>query len=151
VVVFGLACAATASTACAQGAPAAIGAGLTPTYLRCESLLDPLGIDVHAPRLSWIVESSARGQKQTAYQVLVAGDRDTLARDRGDLWDSGRVASGETAAVVYAGQPLRSHQACYWKVRVWDKDEKPSAWSQPVFWTMGLLDPSDWRQAEWIG
>lgn len=125
--------------------------GLTPGYLRCEYLVDPLGIDVRAPRLSWIVEATARGQQQTAYQVLVAGDRDALTGDRGDLWDSGRVASGETSAIVYAGKPLRSHQPCYWKVRVWDKDAKPSAWSRPALWTMGLLDPSDWGRAEWIG
>jgi alpha-L-rhamnosidase len=139
-----------ARVACAQGAPA-IGAGLTPTYLRCEYLVDPLGIDIRAPRLSWIVESSARGQRQTAYQILVASDRETLARDQGDLWDSGQVAGYETSAIVYAGQPLRSHQPCYWKVRVWDKDRKPSDWSAPALWTMGLLDPADWKEAEWIG
>jgi alpha-L-rhamnosidase len=140
-----------AALARAREEPPAIGDDLTPTDLRCESLVDPLGIDVRAPRLSWIVESSTRGQKQTAYRVLVAGDRETLARDQGDLWDSGRTESGETRAIVHAGQPLRSHQPCYWKVRVWDRDGRPSAWSQPAFWSMGLLDPSDWRHAEWIG
>jgi alpha-L-rhamnosidase len=151
IFVFGLLCIALTSAACAQGAPATIGVGLTPTYLRCEYLIDPLGIDARLPRLSWIVDSTARGQKQTAYQVLVARDRETLARDQGDLWDSGQVASNETSAIVYAGKPLPSHQPCHWKVRVWDKDGKPSAWSPPAFWTMGLLDPSDWKQAEWIG
>ena len=46
---------------------------------------------------------------------------------------------------------LRSHQPCFWKVRVWDKDGRPSAWSKPALWSMGLLDPSDWARAEWIG
>jgi alpha-L-rhamnosidase len=124
---------------------------LTPAYLRCEYLVDPLGIDVRAPRLSWIVESAARAQKQTAYQVLVAGDRESLDRDQGDLWDSGRVDSNKTAAIIYAGRPLRTHQPCHWKVRVWDKDGKPSGWSRPALWTMGLLDPSDWAGAEWVG
>src|SRR5690242_765806 len=138
-------------TTLAREARAADDPLLTPGYLRCEYLVDPLGIDVRAPRLSWIVESTARAQKQTAYQVLVAGDRESLARDQGDLWDSGRVESNETSAVVYAGKPLRSHQPCHWKVRVWDKDGKPSGWSRPAIWTMGLLDPSEWQQAEWIG
>ena len=88
---------------------------------------------------------------QTAYQVLVAGDVETLGRDQGDLWESGRVESDATAAIVYAGKALRSHQPCFWKVRVWDKDGRPSAWSQPANWTMGLLEPSDWAKAEWIG
>src|SRR5262249_45725789 len=89
--------------------------------------------------------------KQTAYQVLVAGDRETLARDQGDLWDSGRVESNETSAITYAGKPLPSHRPCHWKIRVWDKDGKASGWSQPAIWTMGLLERSDWAQAGWIG
>jgi alpha-L-rhamnosidase len=124
---------------------------LTPSDLRCESRIDPLGVDLISPRLSWIVDSAGRSQKQTSYHVLVAGDAEALGRDQGDLWDSGRVNSDETTAVVYAGKPLRTHQPCYWKVRVWDKDGRPSAWSQPALWSVGLLAPSDWGQARWIG
>src|SRR3989304_3046955 len=49
---------------------------LSPTDLRCEYLVNPLGIDVVRPRLSWRLESAkpdARGQRQAAYQVLAAG------------------------------------------------------------------------------
>ena len=63
---------------------------------------------------------------------------------------AGRVASGQSVNVVYAGQPLRSHQSCVWKVRVWDQSRKPSGWSAPASWTMGLLEAGDW-QAKWIG
>ena len=48
------------------------GKGISPAYLRCEYLVDPLGIGESAPRLSWIVESGERGQRQTAYRLLVA-------------------------------------------------------------------------------
>src|SRR6516162_5691564 len=116
--------------------------GLTPSYLRCENRETPLGMDVPAPRLSWIVESLKRGQKQTAYRILVAGSEANLGRDQGDLWDSGRVAGDETTGIEYAGQPLRSHQACFWKVRVWDKEGLPSTWSQPAFWSMGMVEPT---------
>ena len=61
------------------------------------------------------------------------------------------MESDETAAIDYTGKVLHSHQACYWKVRVWDKDDRPSAWSKPALWTMGLLEPQDWAKAEWIG
>src|SRR5438046_10298725 len=86
-------------------------ATLHPTYLRCEYKLDPLGIDVTQPRMSWILESDqpdARDLKQSAYQVLVASSRETLAKDQADLWDSGKVASDETAQIVYRGKPLGS-------------------------------------------
>ena len=62
-----------------------------------------------------------------------------LAADRGDLWDSGRVASDETAHIRYAGAALSSSQQVFWKVRVWDRDGRPSAWSAPATWTMGIL------------
>ena len=90
-----------------------------------------------------------RGAKQTAYQVLVASSPEHLAADQGDLWDSGKVVSDQSIHVAYAGKPLESRMQCYWKVRAWDKDGQPSAWSQPAQWSMGLLKPDDW-QAKWI-
>jgi alpha-L-rhamnosidase len=118
---------------------------------KCENLVDPLGIDVTQPRMSWVLTSPQRGQKQTAYQVLVASSPELLTQRQGDLWDSGRVASDRSIHVAYAGKPLQSRMQCYWKVRVWDKDGKPSAWSEPAFFSMGLLDVADWGGAQWIG
>jgi len=124
--------------------------GLTARNLRCEYLVDPLGIDVAEPRLSWTVHSRARGQMQQAYRILVASTPQLLADDTGDLWDSGRVASDESIQIAYGGAPLGAHMRCYWKVRVWDKDNEPSRWSRPASWTMGLLRQSQWK-ARWIG
>ncbi|MBN2024866.1 MAG: glycoside hydrolase family 78 protein [Pirellulales bacterium] len=135
--------------AAATGATAEDGGALAPRRLRCEYLVDPLGIDVVQPRLSWIVVSPERGQRQTAYRVLVASSPEKLAADQGDLWDTGRVESDQTIHVVYQGSPLESQERCYWKVRVWDRQGQPSAWSEPASWSMGLLDPADWR-AQWI-
>lgn len=117
--------------------------------LRCEYLKDPLGVDSASPRLSWVIQSQQRGQRQTAYQVLVASSPEALNNDRGDLWDSGKVASDETAHIVYAGKLLASRQACCWKVRAWDRDGQPSRWSWRAGWEMGLLQPGDWS-AQWI-
>jgi len=124
-------------------------AALTVTTLKCEYAADPLGIDVPQPRLSWQVASSERGQKQTAWQVLVASSREALAADRGELWDSGLVSGDQTTLITYAGEPLASTQRVFWKVRSWDRDGQPSAWSEAATWTMGLLQPSDWK-ARWI-
>jgi alpha-L-rhamnosidase len=117
--------------------------------LRCEYLNNPLGIDALKPELSWVLRSDDRGQRQTAYQVLVASTPESLQQDKGDLWDSGKVASDQSTFVVYAGKPLTSHLRCHWKVRVWDKDGQPSAWSQPAFWTMGILQPNEWH-GKWL-
>jgi hypothetical protein len=117
--------------------------------LRCEYLANPLGIHEAAPRLSWIMVSGRRSERQTAYRVLVASTPELLTRANGDLWDSGKVSSDESTHVEYAGKPLTSRMRCYWKVQVWDRDGKPGAWSQPQMWSMGLLTPDDWS-AQWI-
>jgi len=93
--------------------------------------------------------SDRRGETQTAYQVLVASAVALLASDKGDLWDSGKVASAATAQVEYAGHALASRSECWWKVRIWDRDGNTSAWSQPASWNMGLLHAADWR-TQWI-
>src|SRR5262245_46203243 len=126
---------------------------LSPTYLRCEYKVDPLGIDVTQPRLSWLLKSDnldIRGQRQSAYQILVASSEQRLAKDQGDLWDSGKVTSDATSQIVYSGKPLVSRTRCFWKVRAFNGDGEPSSWSAPAIWSMGLLEPAEWK-AKWIG
>jgi alpha-L-rhamnosidase len=127
----------------------AADAVLQPTSLHCEYLVNPLGIGETAPRLSWVLESSRRGDRQVAYQVLVASTPESLAKDQGDLWDSKKVDSDENAHVAYAGVPLISHMACFWKVRVWSVLGGEAQWSSSASWTMGLLKADDWT-AKWI-
>jgi alpha-L-rhamnosidase len=133
----------------AAGAPG----GLRPVSLRCEYRVNPLGIDAAAPRLSWKLEATnaaARGLSQSAYQVLVASSEAILMRNQGDLWDTGRMNADTSIQIPYAGKPLSTGQAVWWKVRVWDNNANPSAWSEPARWSMGLLAASDW-EGKWIG
>ncbi len=145
--------------------------------LRCEYLKDPIGIDVAKPRLSWVSEAGSqnaeralansenpgealtgmaagntevRGQRQTAYQVLVASTPELLAKHQGDLWDSGKVESDRSIQVAYEGRPLESRMSCHWKVRVWDQEGKASAWSAPARFVTGKMKPEDWK-GQWIG
>lgn len=117
--------------------------------LRCDGAENPLGIDAAPPRVSWKLHGAARGARQTAWQLLVASSAENLAQNRGDLWDSGRRESDEQLNVPYGGPTLHSAEQVYWKVRVWDRDGQPSAWSEPATWTMGVLAATDW-QARWI-
>lgn len=123
-----------------------------PTSLRCEYLVNPQGIDVTRPRLSWRLsarDSAQRGQRQTAYQILVASTPENLAGDVGDRWDSGPVMSDQSIQVEYAGKALASSEECFWKVRAWDAGGTVSPWSEPARWSMGLLQPGDWT-GRWI-
>jgi alpha-L-rhamnosidase len=125
---------------------------LTPTRLRCEYRANPEGIGETAPRLGWElqVKPDVRGARQTGYEILVASSPKLIKGGRGDLWDTGRIGSDATRQIVYGGKQLSSREQCWWAVRVWDENGNESDWSTPGYWSMGLLQPSDWR-AQWIG
>jgi alpha-L-rhamnosidase len=118
-------------------------------HQRCEYLDNPMGVEATQPRLSWVLVSDQRGDKQTAYQILVASSAGLLAANKGDLWDSGQVKSDESTQISYQGHSLISRQDCFWKIRVWDYQGHPSAWGPVAHWQMGLLKTNDWT-AQWI-
>jgi len=117
--------------------------------ISCEHLPDPVGLGTPFPRLSWVIVSGGFDQVQTAYQVLVASSPDLLNEKKSDLWNSGKVKSNQSILVDYTGKPLSSRDECWWRVRVWDKDGKPSSWSETGFFEIGLLSQDDWK-ANWI-
>ncbi len=139
VLVFG----AVGSTTAIDAAP------LTSVRLRTEYKENPIGIDVREPRLSWQLLSVRRGALQAAYQIQVDSSPAGFRRRDCCLWDTGKIASGRSIQVVYAGPATASHTRYYWRVRVWDSEGEVSAWSEAAFWEMGLLEPEDW-QARWI-
>jgi alpha-L-rhamnosidase len=132
----------TALVAVSASITAPAHAALTVSRLRCEYKTNPLAIDLAKPRLSWIVESKEKGQKQTAYQIMVG-----TAPGKADLWDTGKVLSDETIQIPYDGQALESGQQAFWQVKVWDARGKSSV-SSLAHWTKGL-GANDWK-AQWI-
>ena len=86
---------------------------IQPASLVCEYLTNPLGIDASQPRLSWKLESNKPGQKQTAYQILVASSKQLLDAGKPDLFDSAKVNSDNTANIQYKGKKLISNQKCF--------------------------------------
>lgn len=130
----------------------AFGAGVkAPEALTAEYLKDPVGLDCRAPRLSWkcvATEASAKNLTQSAYHVEVLK---TGGKGNSLVWDSGKVLSSQSLNVAYSGKPLEQSGRYTWRVRVWTPgDEKPSAWSVPSTWIMGVLAPEGWT-AKWIG
>jgi alpha-L-rhamnosidase len=100
--------------------------------------------------LFWQIHSSRRGERQTAYRIMVASDLRLLRQGKADLWDSGKVLSDQSVQIEYGGVARVSRQECFWRVMAWDKDGRPTGWSDTASWTMGLLSGEEW-QAQWIG
>src|SRR6267142_2304657 len=105
-----------------------------PVALECESLITPLGMDAPHPQLSWKLQDSRDGAKQTAYQVQVASNIGLLSVGRPDVWDSGHIASGQSVGVIYGGAALKASTRYFWRVLVWDTDGKPYPPSDTTWW-----------------
>ena len=81
--------------------------------LRCEYRHNPIGIDVEKPRLSWKLDSSRRGAKQTAFQVAAALDDVYILQGKPLLWDTGKIDSDQSIQFPYEGPELQSRQRVY--------------------------------------
>jgi len=123
---------------------------MKPVKLECESLSMPLGMDAQRPMLSWKIQDSRPGARQTAYQIQVGPTAEMVGSGQGDFWDSGRVETDNSQAVPYGGSALEPSKRYYWRVLVWDQNGKASAPSEPSWWETGLLHQENWK-AKWIG
>src|SRR5688572_15788342 len=113
---------------------------LSVARLRWDGRDRPLGLIQFEPRLSWTLSSPSRGERQTAYQVLVASEPSKLMPGKTDLWDSKKVVSADSINVRYGGPSPLARQRAYWTVRVWDSADRPSPFAKASWWEMGLYD-----------
>ena len=131
-----------------QGTEEAAGSG--PVHLQVDNLDRPVGIDDATPRFSWQLRDGAQGARQSAYRVLVATRPELLADGRADVWDSGKVDSGQSLNVKYAGPQIKPSTRYIWRVELWGTDGKEYPASKPEWWETGLLNDGAWK-ADWIG
>ena len=116
---------------------------------RCEHRVNPLGVAVARPRLSWRTmglggQVGWRLQADARLDALVGGQ---ASFDTGDVVG----AAGRCRHLVDAGLPaLRSRERCWWRVMAWNSAGDRTAWSEPAWFEAPLWSPSDWRGA-WIG
>jgi hypothetical protein len=118
--------------------------------LTCEQERNPVGIDTRQPCFSWKTHAVERGFIQSACRILVADAPELLEQDNGNVWDSGKMLSSQSVLTPFAGKPLQSSTAYYWKVQTWDRDGHPSEWSAVQSFATGLLSAADWGGAAWI-
>jgi alpha-L-rhamnosidase len=118
--------------------------------VKCNGLRNPTGTG-KIPDFSWILKSDKRGQIQTSYQIIVSSDSGIIKNNKGDIWDSGKTQSDQSAWISYRGPLLQPGKQYFWKVCVWDGKDKPSPWSATGVFVTGLFDKNDWSGARWIG
>lgn len=106
--------------------------------LKTEYLENPLGIDIRKPRLFWNCDG---GVRQSAYQIIATADNKIIL-------DTGKVISPQMAGVPFGAQ-AGSKTRVYWKVRLWDENDKEGEWSEQAFFETAFLNPAEWK-AKWI-
>ncbi|MEO8534376.1 MAG: glycoside hydrolase family 78 protein [Flavobacterium sp.] len=91
---------------------------------------NPLAVAQNQPRLSWQLVSEKWNVSQNAYQILVASSEEKLQKNQADIWDSGKVISNKNLQITYGGNPLKTENKYFWKVKIWDQGNKISKWSK---------------------
>jgi len=122
---------------------------ISANHLKCEMAENPLAVSTNQPRLSWQLVSKELNVSQTAYQILVSSSAKKLQNNEADVWDSGKVISNKNLQISYSGTPLKSETKYFWKVKVWNQDNKVSNWSKPVSFRIAPSE-SD-LNSTWIG
>ena len=122
---------------------------LSPAELKCENLINPSGTR-SVPVFGWISVTRQKGKSQTSCQIIL--DAAPLKKDQENvLWNSGKINSDDSYWLTYSGPALEPGHKYYWKVRIWDENDKVSCWSETASFITGLFDESDWDEAAWIG
>ena len=129
--------------------PMILSAKTSVVKLVCEYKENPVGIDIEKPRLSWQILSDEQNVMQTAYEIKVAGSVKELSEKKALIWATGKVQGDQSVNIEYVGPALKSMHRVYWQVRIWDKNNKFTEWSEPAYWETGLLQPGSWK-ASWI-
>lgn len=119
-------------------------------FVRCgiHAFHEVLGIDTDRIRLFWALHSDDGHSVQTAYRVELS----TSDKFKSLLWDSGKISSDQQRNVLCAPEGgIPSTTFHYWRVTVWDRNEKESRSLVNEFFTAyprssGLLPPYSMNQ-----
>ncbi len=118
--------------------------------LMCEDHVEPAGVPLEGFYFRWELSSKTRAQYQQAYQLVVSSDAASLDTQKNLVWNSGVVRSSNSVHIAYQGEKLKPGKKYFWRVKVWDKNNSPSAWSNTASFTTGIFHADDWSNAKWI-
>ncbi|NCB07232.1 MAG: alpha-rhamnosidase [Bacteroidia bacterium] len=119
-----------------------------PGNLKCEHLVNPLGIDTETPRFTWQLIAENPGMDQKAFAISVGTDSVQVSEGKGNVWESGEVYS-TTIPAVYAGPALQPFTRYYWSVKIQDNN---GGWTKPsevAIFETGFMGKAGWK-GNWI-
>jgi alpha-L-rhamnosidase len=125
-----------------------------PTGLTVEYIRNPRFTKIidSKPEFSWVVPKEAVIQK--AYQILVSSSKENIDKNIGDIWNSGVVRSSKLADIEFGEEPLKPNSSYFWKVRIFDQDNRLSEYSEAQPFQTGefgeKLTSHNWFQVERI-
>ena len=105
--------------------------------LKTEHMINPLGIDVREPYLTW---NCLDGKRQSAYEIQILENDNVVC-------NSGKIICDEMYHVYTGG--IKSRQRYTWKLRLWDELNQVGEWSKEAFFETGILEKNEWK-AKWI-
>ena len=116
----------------------------------CENKINPLGVPQKEIVFSWELQSNEKNVTQTAYQLVISSEKRKLNVGNYDVYNTEIVKKSQSIEIAYNGKLLHPAYTYYWKVRVWDNNNRASAWSSVQNFTTGLFSEKDWEKAQWI-
>ncbi|MEC0127562.1 alpha-L-rhamnosidase [Paenibacillus pabuli] len=119
---------------------------LTVSHLRCEYRINPIGLDMKSPRLSWKLQSDRRNCVQSAYQIQLSltGNNEQIE------WDSGKINSDQSIHVELDQWLPNARTRYHYRIRAWDAAGDESSWSDTAFFEMGFMESKSAWKADWI-
>jgi alpha-L-rhamnosidase len=113
-----------------------------PQELTVELIRQPQDVKIvdRQPEYGWAVPTAS--VFQSAYQVLVASSMQNIQNNIGDVWDSKRVVSRSSNNIEHKGMALALGKTYFWKVRIWDEDNRLTDYSEAQQFTIGDQAPT---------
>ncbi len=91
--------------------------GFSANNLKCEHLINPLGIDAPNPRFTWQMRDERMGARQSAFRIVVGRDSSEVSHGKGDVMDSGKTGS-DLNLIAYEGIPLNPLTRYFWSIQL---------------------------------
>jgi hypothetical protein len=110
---------------------------ISPYNLMVEFIRQPQTVKIldAQPEFSWAVPDIC--SKQSAFQIIIATNIQKLNEKQADVWNSGKIISNRSAEIEYNTGQLKENTKYFWKVRVWNINDKPTEYSGIQEFTTG--------------